>query len=610
MPFYLSPLVDVQEEDLSLTIKGLPSSKTGFVICTDTGPANKIVSITNEYDLVKKFGKPNNLNYKNWFNVWNFLQYSSSAYVVRAMNIEAENAGVNITGGSVTTVTDPETEETTTTFTAPTIENVSTGDMYNEDVAELKISNLTITSKLAFYNKYVTSVQDLAIAVCSSEEFWHKPISIETEKVYDSSIQSGSTILPFSAFFDYTPNFANDEFAVIVLQKNSDGYYYAIPNETYTVSYNENARDIYGRNIFAEQIFFNKSGYVYCKVGTGTKVNTGAGSLVKIQHSSDNTVYPRAGSFANNDLTYTGIYTQADIIFAEDKFANPEEFDIQILVANELNLNGTSTIAATRKDCVSIVAPYDYQSLVGKTATDATASLISKFGTQSTNTIFSAFNTYSAVYGNMKYQYDKFNDVNRWMPLGGDIAGLMADTDRTRDSWWATAGLERGKIKNAIKLAFNPGQQNRNDMYVNSINAVISIPGEGVAIVFGQKTASTVSSAFDRMNVRRLLIVLEKYIATAAKYALFEFNDAFTRARIAGMIEPYLRDVKGRRGLYDFRVVVDSTNNTAEVIDRNELVIDVYLKPTKVAEFIKIGMKVTRTDANFEELVGGNITTA
>jgi phage tail sheath protein FI len=275
-------------------------------------------------------------------------------------------------------------------------------------------------------------------------------------------------------------------------------------------------------------------------------------------------------------------------------------------VAHQSDINGFSTIAETRKDCVAIVSPWNYQELVTKSSSDATQVLINEFGSQtlSPDKVFTTFGTYSAVYGNMKYQYDKFNDLNRWLSVGGDVAGLCAQNDAQNDPWWAVAGTTRGIIRNCIKLAINPRKQNRDDLYVNAINPVMSIPGEGQGVVWGNKTSTAEPSAFDRLNVRRLLIVVEKTIATAARYVLFEFNDTFTRNRMRGLIEPYLRTVKSRRGIYDFMVVCDASNNPGTVIDANGLVVDIYLKPEKVAEFINVNVYVTRTDANFQELIG------
>ena len=212
--------------------------------------------------------------------------------------------------------------------------------------------------------------------------------------------------------------------------------------------------------------------------------------------------------------------------------------------------------------------------------------------------------TYSAVYGNLKYRFDKYNDVNRWVPLSGDIAGLYAETDINNDPWFAPAGLNRGIIRNVIKLAFNPNKATRDSLYVNSINPVITVVGEGTGIVFGQKTATSVASAADRVNVRRLLITIEKALATSLRPFLFEPNDTETRDRIKGLINPYLSEIRSRRGLFDFLVVCDSTNNTSFIIDQNQLVVDVYVKPTKTAEFIQVNVIVTNTGTDFSEISG------
>lgn len=673
MAFSLSPSVDVVEYDLSLTIPNLPSSKTGMVVRADTGPALQIVPIASENDLVKQFGKPTNANYEDWYQAWNFLQYASSLYCVRPMDDSVKNAGISLNGGDATTPVTKAAEHL--------------AGLYNEEIAEISLDGYPGGDKLVIWNRYVTSQQNLAVAVCSSDATWHMPVArpahsftaadyaalqlttgytdddvgklakvddtdayyvlvsqtggdptwdaftnwaynslgqlvdntkdpstlVPETQTFDSSVQAGANIIHFSKFFDYKPDFAKGEFALIVFEKDADGLYAPADNEAYIVSWKENGRDAFGRNIYVEDKIFNASSKIYVDTDPSvtTLVETAASPVVTIEHAVDNsTVYPLDALTSTNYDPYN--YKQADVLAAENLFSSAEDFDVNILVAHPLDINGMSTIAETRKDALAIVPLYGYDNYVGQTASEATDNVMKAMGTGLENDgdpvngvdAFTAFGTYSSCYGNMKYQYDKFNDVNRWMPVGGDIAGLMAVTDSTRDPWWAVAGLERGKIKNAIKLAFNPRKAHRDRMYPASINPIISIPGEGAAVVWGQKTSTAKPSAFDRVNVRRLLITLEKAVATATKYALFEFNDEFTRARIVGMIEPFLRDVKGRRGLYDFLVVCDNSNNTPEVIDRNELVVDVYLKPTRVAEFIRINMRVTRTDADFTELVG------
>jgi phage tail sheath protein FI len=199
--------------------------------------------------------------------------------------------------------------------------------------------------------------------------------------------------------------------------------------------------------------------------------------------------------------------------------------------------------------------------------------------------------------------YDKYSDSFRWIPLNGDIAGLCVRTDSTRDPWFSPAGFNRGQIKNIIKLAYNPDKANRDVLYKNGVNPVVSFPGQGT-VLFGDKTALAKPSAFDRINVRRLFITLEKAISTAAKFSLFEFNDEFTRAQFVSLVEPFLRDVQGRRGIYDYRVVCDSTNNTGEVIDRSEFVGDIYIKPAKSINFIQLNFVAVRTGVAFDEVVG------
>jgi phage tail sheath protein FI len=199
--------------------------------------------------------------------------------------------------------------------------------------------------------------------------------------------------------------------------------------------------------------------------------------------------------------------------------------------------------------------------------------------------------------------YDKYNDVYRWVPLNGDIAGLCVRTDTERDPWFSPAGFNRGQIRNIVKLAFNPSKTQRDELYRNSVNPVTSFPGEGT-VLFGDKTLQSKASSFDRINVRRLFIVLEKAISRAARASLFEFNDEFTRSSFVNLIEPFLREVQGRRGIFDFRVVCDATNNTPEVIDRNEFVGDIYIKPTRSINFIQLNFVAVRSGVTFDEIVG------
>jgi phage tail sheath protein FI len=200
-----------------------------------------------------------------------------------------------------------------------------------------------------------------------------------------------------------------------------------------------------------------------------------------------------------------------------------------------------------------------------------------------------------------KYQYDRYNDKYRWVTLNGDIAGICARTDDLAESWFSPGGFNRGQIRNVVKLAFNPSKTDRDTLYKAGINPVVAFPGQGT-VLFGDKTMLAKPSAFDRINVRRLFIVLEKAIATASKFQLFEFNDPFTRAQFKNLVEPFLRDVQGRRGISDFRVICDETNNTGDVIDRNEFRADIYIKPARSINFISLTFVAARSGISFEEI--------
>jgi phage tail sheath protein FI len=233
--------------------------------------------------------------------------------------------------------------------------------------------------------------------------------------------------------------------------------------------------------------------------------------------------------------------------------------------------------------------------------------VVDNYGSEVTDTV--AFRdtlpstSYAVMDCNWKYQYDKYNDVYRWVPLNGDVAGLCAKTDLERDPWFSPGGLNRGQIRNVIKLAWNPTKTDRDGLYVKGINPIVSFAGEGT-VLYGDKTLQSKPSAFDRINVRRLFIVLEKAISRAARFSMFEFNDQFTRAQFVALVEPFLRDVQGRRGITDFRVVCDETNNTGEVIDRNEFVGDIYIKPARSINFIQLNFVAVRTGVAFDEVVG------
>ena len=285
-------------------------------------------------------------------------------------------------------------------------------------------------------------------------------------------------------------------------------------------------------------------------------------------------------------------FSTAKVMAGWDLYKNPEDIDISLLVTGMANTDIQNyvmdNIAESRKDCVAFLSP---------TKDDDTAQKIVAYAVPLSGS------SYSVIDSGYKYQYDKYNDKYAWIPMNGDVAGLCARTDEERDPWFSPAGYNRGQIKNVVKLKLNPNKTQRDLLYKNNINPVIIEPGSG-AILFGDKTMQRNPSAFDRINVRRLFIVLEKAIALASKSTLFEFNDEFTRATFRNMIEPFLRDVQGRRGIYDFKVVCDETNNTGEVIDTNRFIGDIYIKPARSINFIQLNFVAVRTGVEFNEIIG------
>lgn len=285
----------------------------------------------------------------------------------------------------------------------------------------------------------------------------------------------------------------------------------------------------------------------------------------------------------------------ANILEGYSIFANDELYDVSLIpmgpTTSTAGVNHVIDIASNRRDCIVFSSP-PYTDVVNTTgqATKITAHR---------DTLTSS--SFAVLDSGWKYQYDRYNDKYRYVPLNGDVAGLSARTDYVADPWFSPAGYNRGIIKNVVKLAWSPSKTDRDTLYKKGVNPVVTFPGQGT-LLFGDKTLLARPSAFDRINVRRLFIVLEKAIATASKFQLFEFNDSFSQAQFRNLVEPFLRDVQGRRGITDFRVICDDTNNTPEVIDRNEFVADIFIKPARAINFIQLNFIATRSGVSFEEV--------
>lgn len=400
----------------------------------------------------------------------------------------------------------------------------------------------------------------------------------------------------------YTTNLggSGDELHVVVTDE--DGVFTGTPGQVIEVwkglSRATDAKSEQGGSLYYQTVINENSRYVwFANERSGISSNT-AVNMTPV------TVGPYTMSFRGG---YDGVtetnQTLANQALAYDLFRSPEHVDISLLLTgkSQYGVAGEGlanylidNIAEYRKDCVVLCSPQRED-------------VVNVAGQESDNVVFFRdqlrSTSYAILDSGYKYQYDKYNDIYRWVPLNGDVAGTIVRTDDTRDPWWSPAGFNRGQIKNVVKLAYNPDKADRDILYKKGVNPIVNFPGEGI-ILYGDKTLLAKPSAFDRINVRRLFIVLEKAIATAAKYTLFEFNDEFTRATFRNLVEPYLRDVKGRRGIYDFRVVCDASNNTPERIDRNEFWGDIYIKPARSINFIQLNFIAVRTGVEFDEIVG------
>ena len=386
--------------------------------------------------------------------------------------------------------------------------------------------------------------------------------------------------------FDAQPTVGNYHVLVKDLDGSVTGTAGAVIESFEDLSTSPTAKKVDGSTNFITDVFENNSNWVKLQVS-----NIGKFSNIGTQSSG----YALTGGLDGDDETKTTLL--GSLAQGYDLFSDASEVDISFVLQGRPN--GTSgyelanyiidNVAETRRDCVAFVSPP--QSLTS--ATDIVEQF-SNFVTRS---------SYAVVDSGYKYQYDKYNDVYRYVPLNGDIAGLCARTDDLRDPWFSPAGINRGNVKNVVKLNVNPNQAQRDLLYKNGVNPVITQPGQGT-ILFGDKTFQGKASAFDRINVRRLFIVLEKTIARAAKSTLFEFNDEFTRANFRNLVEPFLRDVQGRRGIYDFKVICDESNNTGQVIDTNSFVGDIYIKPARSINFIQLNFVAVRTGVEFSEVVG------
>jgi len=572
MAFYLSPLVDVNEIDLSITIPAVATS-IGVIILRETyrGPELKKSLLTSEDDLIMMFGEPTDKSdcYKDMLSASGFLKYGNKLYATRVMPEDATFAGTKITSGGMVGFE---------SFDSPYV----LSDFASEDPDE-------------FDKDVIVDDSNPLWIIASSRGEWGNNIRVSIlDKTSQTQMASGGNdtweTYPLFTSLD-EPLQDNSSFIIVVEEKeqgDSDDNWTV--QEVFNVSTKERAIDDQGVTRYVENVINQRSSYIRVSIKDD----------VIDQPWEISTPDPIVLEDGYNGA---GSVEDADIMDALDLYSNSEEIDVNMFIdsdKSETVKKYMNQICEKRMDCMSILdCPRDL--VVANRGSEVTDLTDWRKGLGSFNTENLNVNTsYSALYGNWIEVYDRYNRKYRWIPVSGHVGGIYANTDNTNDAWWAPAGLNRAILTSVRRLAWNPDLGKRDILYKNGINPIVSFAGQG-KVVWGQKTLLDKSSAFNRVNVRRLFIVLEKAISTASKYFLFEPNDTATRESLVAMINPFLRDVKGRRGIYDFKVVCDETNNSPERIDRNEMWVSLYIKPTRTAEFIVLNFIAMKTGASFSE---------
>jgi hypothetical protein len=572
MAFQVSPGINVTEQDLTTVVPNVATTIGAVAGGFQWGPCLERVQISSENDLVELFGKPDANTFTWFWTAANYLAYANNLWVVRNVGATAKNAVVGDTDAG----------------TAVTVLNKDSYD------------SITFTDQL-FVAKYPGALRN----------------SLKIQAIDSNGWGDASINALFLANFDRAPGTSTDvgnaggsEDEMHILVIDEDGLWTGTPGyilEKHAfVSKASDAKKIDGATNYVVNVMRNESKYAY--VGLVTKfTENSSGTIVPAGTAKAGTTFSTFDSATASEAIVGGSLTlgvsddaQTDALLQASYalYTTPEVIDITLLLGGASSTTTgrwiVDNIASVRKDCMAFVSPLQ-ASVVNNPGGEVTALIAD-------NTALGS-SSYAVMDSAWKYQYDRYRDVFMYVPMNGDIAGLCARTDYTNDAWWSPAGLNRGTIKNIVKLSWEATKANRDTMYPISINPTITVTGAGV-VLWGDKTMQVVPSAFDRINVRRLFIVLEKAISIAAKSMLFEFNDEFTRAQFVNMVSPFLRDVQGRRGITDFKVVCDSSNNTGQVIDTNNFVGDIYIKPARSINYIQLNFIAARTDVSFSEIGG------
>jgi hypothetical protein len=631
MAFQLSPGVQVTERDLTSVVPAVGTSIGGTAGVFIWGPTNEVITISSENELVLRFGRPPivGTTYRTWFAAASFLAYTGTLKVVRAIDTAtARNAG-----STAGVLIENENDYINNHFTGAGSNGmwaakcpgaigdslkVSFADSSSFGAATLTgtitsaIDSITVTgSTTAFDDELVVGsiLQDSTGATIGTVAAIASATSLTlaaNAAVAVTGAAGKRGAWPYAAQFDYAPSVTaygaaasatNDELHIIVVDEGGEftGTPGTILEKFAGVSKASDAKDSVGRSNYYKTVVNQRSQYIWWTDHPAGGSNNW-GSLAAAKAFTTDATAPE--SIVRLSGGVSGSVDAGDLQTAFGLFANDELIDVNLIFVGDaaatVGVYVIDNVAEVRKDCMVFLSP-------------AAASVVDQVGSEAANIVAEVASptltrsSYAVFDSGYKYMYNRYYDQYIWVPCNGDVAGLCAATDNIADPWFSPAGYNRGAIKNAVKLSYSPNKSDRDTLYKAGVNPIVGFPGSGI-VLFGDKTLLDKPSAFDRINVRRLFIVLEKAIATSAKFQLFEFNDAFTRAQFKNLVEPFLRDVQGRRGIYDFRVVCDETNNGTQVVDSNQFVADIFIQPAKSINFIQLNFIATRTGIAFEEV--------
>lgn len=653
MASLISPGIVIKERDLTTAVVTNSQSITGaFASTFARGPVGEITTISSQSELLETFGKPSASNAEDWFVASEFLNYGGRLAVVRAETgtnsaNSGSNASLNVKNsadwegglGSGETfvaktpgtwgnalrviVADRGADQVITLATAPGTDPVAGAAV----TFNLSGGGTATAEVLSYAAQVLTVILDdptVLISTADALDDGSDPdVAISTVADWWSNTSVGGVALsaigprPGTSQYAADRSIKYDEVHVAVVDSTGaiSGTAGTVIERLTYLSKLSDGRGTENQATYYKTAINTSSEYIFTGttiVGAFAPSSADAGDAWG-QASTDSGVDQFTLATATSTDLASGVddyaYTAGEIDTAYEVFSETEEASVDFVLMGgsmstetdtKLKAGSVMAIAQNRKDCIAFISPHKGNQVGSSGA--LTRSL------QKTNTI-NFFNTlastsYAVFDSGYKYMYDRFNDLYRWVPCNGDVAGLCVSTSATLEDWFSPAGTNRGGLRNAVKLAFNPTQSDRDELYQSRINPIVSLAGTGT-VLFGDKTALASPSAFDRINVRRLFLAVQKRAETLAKGVLFEQNDATTRVGFASALNSFMAEIQARRGVTDFLVVCDGSNNTASVVDRNEFVAEIYIKPTRSINYVTVTLTATKSGVSFSEVIGG-----